>query len=186
MQHYPTGTLTRGRVKTLSQQQRSTTSTKNFYVLHFSQIPQNNTRLKLSYKFGELNSWFRAIWEGRRKFQDLSSISRTFVGLSVNDVSNFFSREYTCKSCFPQITRSTQIGFKSSISRPCDLEIWWKTPKNNKAPLLYYIKLEFAYHFRSIRKFKLKIQSGNGQFGSKWTILLAVWPSNLTYDLEKQ
>ena len=83
MQHYPTGTLTRGRVKTLGQQQRSTTSTKNFYVLHFSQIPQNNTRLKLSYKFGELNSWFPAIWEGRRKFQDLSSISRTFVGLSV-------------------------------------------------------------------------------------------------------
>ena len=35
----------------------------------------------------------------------------------------------------------TQIGFKSSIFRPCDLEIWWMTPKNNKARLLYYIKL---------------------------------------------
>ena len=24
---------------------------------------------------------------------------------------------------------------------PCDLEIWWMTLKNNRAPLLYYIKL---------------------------------------------
>ena len=24
---------------------------------------------------------------------------------------------------------------------PCYLEIWWMTPKNNRAPLLYYIKL---------------------------------------------
>ena len=39
------------------------------------------------------------------------------------------------------------------------------------------------YHFRSIRKFKLKIQSGNGQFGSKSTnffsrvtFALDVWP----------
>ena len=35
----------------------------------------------------------------------------------------------------------TQIGLKSSIFRPCDLEIWWMTPKNNKARVLYYIKL---------------------------------------------
>ena len=27
----------------------------------------------------------------------------------------------------------TQIGFKSSIFRPWDLEIWWLTPKNNEA-----------------------------------------------------
>ena len=30
---------------------------------------------------------------------------------------------------------------------PCDLEIWWMTPKNNRAPLLHYFKL-FA-SFRS-------------------------------------
>ena len=35
----------------------------------------------------------------------------------------------------------TQIGFKSSIFSPCDLEIWWMTPKNNRAPLLCYFKL---------------------------------------------
>ena len=27
------------------------------------------------------------------------------------------------------------------VFSPCDLEIWWMTPKNNRACLLYYIKL---------------------------------------------
>ena len=40
----------------------------------------------------------------------------------------------------------TQIGFKSSICRPCDLEIWWMTPKNNKTRLLYNIKLCVALY----------------------------------------
>ena len=35
----------------------------------------------------------------------------------------------------------TQIGFKSSIFSPCDLEIWWMTSNNYRAPLLHYIKL---------------------------------------------
>ena len=99
----------------------------------------------------------------------------------------------------------------------CDLEIWWMTLKNNRAPLLYYIKLcasfqihrwiqtgvtvrkrsiqvkignfwslvtlkfdgwpwktighlffamlSFVHHFKAIVKLKLKLQSGNAQFG---------------------
>ena len=35
----------------------------------------------------------------------------------------------------------TQIGLKSLIFCLCDIEIWCMTPKNNKARLLYYIKL---------------------------------------------
>ena len=42
------------------------------------------------------------------------------------------------------------------------------------------------HHFVAIAEFKLELQSGNAQFGSKSTIFLAVWPWNLTYDLEKQ
>ena len=34
----------------------------------------------------------------------------------------------------------TQTGFKLSIFGQCDLEIRWMTSKNNRAPLLYYIK----------------------------------------------
>ena len=56
---------------------------------------------------------------------------------------------------------------------PCDLEIWWMTLENNRAPLLYYIKL-----CASISEFKLKLQSANAQLGSKSAIFFPVWPSN--------
>ena len=35
---------------------------------------------------------------------------------------------------------NAQFGSKSVIFVPCDLAIWWMTLKNNKAPLLYYVK----------------------------------------------
>ena len=38
----------------------------------------------------------------------------------------------------------------------------------------------------AISEFKLKLQSGNAQFGLKSVIFLAVWPWNVTDDLEKQ
>ena len=40
--------------------------------------------------------------------------------------------------------------------------------------------------FIAIGEFKLELQSGNAQFGSKSTIFLSVRPLNLTTDLEKQ
>ena len=121
---------------------------------------------------------------------------------------------------------------------PCDLEIWWMTLENNRAPLLccfklcatfhshrwiqtgvavrqsaiwvkfndfssrvtltfdvwpwkrighlYYATSSSMHHFVAIGEFKLKLQSGNAQFGSKSMIFLAVWPCHLTHDLEKQ
>ena len=119
----------------------------------------------------------------------------------------------------------------------CDLEIWWMTSKNNRAPLLCHVKLcasfqshrwiqtlvtvrkrsicvkirdflsratfkfdrwpsitighllyvasSFVHHFIAISEFKLKLQSGNAQFGSKSVIFCHVWPWNSTDDLEK-
>ena len=121
---------------------------------------------------------------------------------------------------------------------PCDLEIWWMTLKNNRAPLLCYIKLcasfpshrwiqtgvtvrklsiqvkmgsflsrvtltfygwpwktighlfyatsSFVHHFQAMGEFKLGLQPGNAQIGSKWAIFCPVWPWTLTGDLEKQ
>ena len=120
----------------------------------------------------------------------------------------------------------------------CDLEFWWMTLKNNRAPLLCYIKLcapfqghrwsqtevtvrkisirvkigvfqshatlkfdgwpwktighlfcvasSFVHHFIAFGGFKLKLQPGNDQFGSKLAIYCLVWPWNLTDDIEKQ
>ena len=42
------------------------------------------------------------------------------------------------------------------------------------------------HHFVTIGDFKLELQSRNAQSGSNSTNFRAVWPCNLTYDLEKQ
>ena len=50
---------------------------------------------------------------------------------------------------------------------------------------LYYATSSFVHHFVAIGEFKLELQSGIAQFGSK-SIFLALWPYDLTDDLEKQ
>ena len=65
-----------------------------------------------------------------------------------------------------------------------DLEIWWMTLENNKTPHIYYIK--FVQHFKAIGIFKLELQSGIAQFGSKLAIFCPTWPWKLTDELETQ
>ena len=51
---------------------------------------------------------------------------------------------------------------------------------------LFYSTWSFVHHLVTIGVLKLELQSGNAQFGSNSTIFRAVWPWNLTDDLEKQ
>ena len=51
---------------------------------------------------------------------------------------------------------------------------------------LFYATSSFVHHFVAIGEFKLELQSGNAQSRSNSTIFRAVWPWNLTDDLEKQ
>ena len=55
-----------------------------------------------------------------------------------------------------------------------------------RAGHLFYATSSFVHHFVAIGKFKLELQSGNAQSRSNSTIFGAVWPWNLTDDLEKQ
>ena len=60
-------------------------------------------------------------------------------------------------------------------------DIWpWKTTGH-----LFYAASSFVHHFLAIGEFKLDLQSGNAQFGSNSKIFRAVWPCNLTDDLEQ-
>ena len=54
----------------------------------------------------------------------------------------------------------------------CDLEIWWMTLKNNRAPLQYYVKP--CASIKAMGEFKLELQSGNAQFGSKSAIFCPI------------
>ena len=61
---------------------------------------------------------------------------------------------------------------------PCDLQIWWITPKNNRAPLLYYIKLCALFQIHqwiqtgfTVRKHSVRV---------KIDVFCPMWPRNLT------
>ena len=68
----------------------------------------------------------------------------------------------------------------ASISSPAlKLDKWpWKTVGH-----LFYATLSSVHHFKAIGDFKLKLQSGNAQFGSKWAIFvpchLEIWRMTL-------
>ena len=140
------------------------------------------------------------------------------------------------KSNWSYSPETLNSGQNRQFSVPCDLEIWWMTLKNNRAPLLCCFKLcasfhnhwwiqtkvtvpklsirvkignflfcvtskfdgwpwktigylfhvasSFVHHFIAIGEFKLKLQSGSGQFGSKSVILfvpcdLEIWRMTL-------
>ena len=65
---------------------------------------------------------------------------------------------------------------------PCDLEIWWMTPKNNRAPLLCYFKLcaSFLSHWWiqtgvTVQKRLIWVKIDN--FFSRVTLKFEGWPS---------
>ena len=56
----------------------------------------------------------------------------------------------------------------------------WKTIGH-----LFYTTRSFVHPLKSIGEFKLELQSGNAQFGSKSAIFYPVWPWNLMDDLQQ-
>ena len=51
---------------------------------------------------------------------------------------------------------------------------------------LFCATSSFVHHFVAISEFKLELQPGSAQFGSKSANICPLWPWNLTDDLEKQ
>ena len=80
---------------------------------------------------------------------------------------------------------NAKFGSKSGIFLSCvtwKFDGWpWKTIAH-----LFYATFSFVHHFKAIVEFKLELQSGNAQFGSKLAIYCPLWLWNSTDDLEKQ
>ena len=80
-----------------------------------------------------------------------------------------------------RLSNLTQIGSKIPnhwFFSPCDLEIWWMTPKNNLAPLLCYFKLfaSFRSHWWiqtgvTVRKRQIWVK-----FFNRMTLKFDWWP----------
>ena len=76
--------------------------------------------------------------------------------------------------------------FVSKSASFCIVWAWNLTDdlKNNRH--LFYAASSFVHNFIAISEFKLKLQSGNTQFGSKSVNFCPLWPWSSTDDLEKQ
>ena len=82
-------------------------------------------------------------------------------------------------------SRNAQFGSNSTIFRA--VWPWHLTDDLEKQYGTSSMLLpSFVRHFVAIGEFKLELQSGNAQSGSNSAIFRAVWPWNLTDDLEKQ
>ena len=73
------------------------------------------------------------------------------------------------------------LGWNWQYFIPCDLEIWWMTLKNNRAPLLYYTKLCASFQGHgwiqtgvTVQKHSIQVKIGN--FLSRVTLKFDRWP----------
>ena len=123
-----------------------------------------------------------------------------FIKMSITSHRTIFKRSFSKQLSAILIKQGKSEGFES-----CDWPIVRKCPIWVKiSDVLYRVTLKFdgwpwktighlsfavssfVQHFIAIGEFNLELQSGNAQFGSNSTIFRAVWPWNLTDDLQKQ
>ena len=78
--------------------------------------------------------------------------------------------------------RSIRIKIGNFLSRvTLKFDGWhWKTIGH-----LFYTTSSFVHHFKAMGEFKLELQSGNAQLGSKSAIFCPAWPWNLMDDFDK-
>ena len=133
----------------------------------------DNIVIQLIWKFQESNwnpDWFIAL---------MDSFDTNYI-FTNNNKANL--RDLIAATCLVILLK---LDLNRRFFSPCDLDIWWMTQKNNKAPLLCNFKLFASFHSHCW------IQTGvTVQKRLIWVkidaFFLAVWPWNLTDDLQKQ
>ena len=117
-------------------------------------------------------------------------VTLKFDGWPRKTIGHFFYTKSSFAHHFKSISEfklelqsgNAQLGSKLMIHFvPCDLEIWWMTLENNRAPFLYYIKLcaSFQIHWWSqtwvtLRKRSIRVKIGD--FLSCVTLKFDQWP----------
>ena len=135
--------------------------------------------------------WKRPIWVKIDNF--VSRVTLKFDGWPWKTIGHLFYATSSFVQHFVAIgefklelqSGNAQCGSNSI----CFRAVWpWNSTNDleKQKGHLFYATSSFVHHFGAIGEFKLELQSGNAQCGSNSTIFRAVWPWNLTDDLEKQ
>ena len=124
-------------------------------MLYHIGLRYNSTRLYLTPLKGKLLGIY-CILENKANLRDLIAATGLVILLKLDLNRRFFS--------------------------PCDLDIWWMTPKNNGAPLLCYFKLFASFHSHwwiqtgvTVRKSLIWVKIDT--FFSRVTLKFDGWPS---------
>ena len=68
------------------------------------------------------------------------------------------------------------LGQNWRFLEPCDLEIWWMTLKNNRAPILSNIKLYASFHHQMWIQTGVTVQKRLSWFVTSLTLTFDLWP----------
>ena len=153
------------------------------FVQHFIAIGQFKLELQSgNAHFGSNSTIFRAVWPWNLTNDLEKTIGHLYYATSssMHHLLAIGEFKLELQSGNAQFGSKSTIFFFSHVTLQFD--VWpWKTIGH-----LFYATSSFVHHFVAICDLKLELQSGNAQFGSNSMIFRAVWPCNLTYDLEKQ
>ena len=147
------------------------------FVYHFKAIVELKLELlSRNAQFASMSEFFCPLWPWN--LMKKKTIGQLFYGtLNLCIISKLSMNSNWSYS--PETLHSVKIGV---ICPVCSFDRWpWKIIGH-----LSNATSSFVHYFIVIIEFKLELQSGNAQFGSKSTIVLAVGPLNLTDDHEKQ
>ena len=133
----------------------------------------------------------RLIWVNIEAF--LSRVTLKFDGWPSKTIGHLFYATSSFVHHFVAIgefkleleSGNAQSGSNATLFRA----VWpWNLTDDLKKTIghLFYATSSFMHHFVAIGEFTLELQSGNAQSGSNSTLFRAVWPWNLTDDLQKQ
>ena len=133
----------------------------------------------------------RSIWVKIGDF--LSCVTLKFDGWPWQTIGHLFYTTSSFLNHFKAIgefklewqSGNSQFRSKSVIFFPCDLEISRMTLKNNRAPHICYFKIWVSFHKPSVNS-NWRYSSEMPNLGWNQRFFLAVWPWNLTDDLENQ
>ena len=176
------------------------------FVHHFIAIGEFKLELKSrNAQSGSNSTIFSAVWPWNLADDLEQGKSEGFDSCDLpGNLAQILSKSSIFQPVWPwnfmhDLKQGKSEGFES-----CHQPIIWKRPIWVKiGDVLYRVTLKFdgwpwktighlsfavssfVQHFIAIDEFKLELKSGNAQFGSNSTIFTAVWPWNLTYDLEQ-
>ena len=159
----------------------------NVYPLHWrthicgtqGEMPAFCTK---SWKYLECSHFFPRVYEEARKWVKSSKFGNTskIYRAPLLYYIKLWASSQTHRWIQTGVTvpkRSIQVKISDFLPHvSLKFDGWpWKT-----IGCLFYVTLSFVHHFKAIGESKLKLQSGNAQFGSKSAIFCPMWPWNLT------